>query len=82
MSLIFTSDGDDAPDVPAIAEKRGRRPGRPDDVVTPLRADHRTVVVLDPWRVVGDDGKVHWPGDTATVPDTLAAEWLANHWVK
>jgi hypothetical protein len=71
MSLTFTAD--DAPDDDV---KRGRRPNRA--VVTP--PDHQTVTVLDPWRVVDDDGTTYMPGESATIPAALADEWIRNHW--
>lgn len=66
MSLTFTADDD---------VKRGRRPNR---VVTP--PDHQSVTILDPWRVVDDDGTPYLPGETATIPEALADEWIRNHW--
>lgn len=82
MSLLFTSDDEDDT-TPANTGKRGRRPGRPgDDTVTPLRPNRRTVTVCKPWRVVDDEGNAYVGGDTATVPEALAEEWLRCQWVK
>jgi hypothetical protein len=39
------------------------------------------VKVVAPWRVC-HDGKAYADGDTATVPETVAEEWLANGWVE
>ena len=39
------------------------------------------VKVSDRWSVV-HDGTRHVKGDTITVPEALADEWLRNHWVE
>lgn len=81
---IYDDESDYRPEPPAVRAVPTVliKKGGPDMVKDKPTSDKPVKVrVSDRWSVV-HEGKRYVLGDTVTVPESLADEWIRNHWVE